>query len=320
MRAPRRPAAVGRRVPPPVRSISSSIPLVRISYYDNATGDLYGVSLSSALPGRTLCYGDDVNIIVFLAGIIDPKWPVSATQILQELSGGPELPRKLSPFDESALECALRLRDSDASIRVSALLVGIKVSETLLRSVAAFRPDRIAGLTLSAERIWDTRAIAQCLAAVATGEPEADLVLMGREFGDIDDGVIPPSVAEQLQWSFVGLAQEVLRDADRWEFMRERGELTERIRVESPVLASVTNDKRNRLRFPMIKNIAAAKKERFAVSAIDESAGPAVQGGGVALQSLNDRAIGRQHAAGRLLTGSMQAQATELAAWLRSRA
>ena len=261
-----------------------------------------------------------MNVIVLLAGIIDPNRTVSAADILQELSGGPELPRKLSPFDESALECALRLRDSDASIRVSAFLVGHKVPDALLRTVAAFRPDRMGGIALSAGQIWDTQAMAQRLAAVAAGQAGAEMVLMGRQFGDMDDGVIAPAVAEQLRWPFVGLAQEVLRDADRWEFMRERGDLTERIRVESPVLASVTNDRRNRLRFPLMRNISSAKKERFSVGAIGENTGTAIEGGGVTLQSLTDRAIGRPHATGRLLTGTPEAQAGELAAWLRGKA
>ena len=103
-------------------------------------------------------------------------------------------------------------------------------------------------------------------------------------------------------------------DAGEWIFFRERGDIEERIRVRPAALASITNDKRNRLRFPLMKNIAAAKKAAFVV----ENTGPGSEAR-VRLLSSSVRTVSRQQDGCRMLAGSIEAQAEELSAFLLSR-
>ena len=245
-----------------------------------------------------------MNILLLLSGIVDPKWPLAA-----EAAAAAALPRKLSPFDESALECALKLRDADPSVRIEAMVVAPRVEEALLRAVASHRLDRVAGLEVAEPMLWDARAFSGLLAGVVTREAGADLVLLGREFGDGDDGAIAPCLAEALQWPFVGLAQEVVRAEGLWDLLRERGELEERIRLPGPVLASVTNDRRNRLRHPLMKNVATAKKQAFKIET-------AAAVSFVRLQALRAHPAVRNAAPCRMIPGSIDAQAAELAVLL----
>jgi len=249
-----------------------------------------------------------MHLLVLLSGIVDPKWPLP-----EEPAAAAVLPRRLSPFDESALECALKLRDVDPSVHISATVVAPRVEDSLLRTVASHRLDRVTGLEVAEAMLWDARAFTAPLAAIVTRETGTDLVLLGREFGDGDDGVLAPCLAEALQWPFIGLTQEVVRVEGLWELLRERSELEERIRLAGPLLASVTNDRRNRLRHPLMKNVAMAKKQVFKTSTAD-AATPAVR-----LKTLCERVVMRHAAPCRMIQGSLDEQAAELALLLRGR-
>jgi len=258
-----------------------------------------------------------MNIILFISGIADSKWPPPTLQLDPQAAGAVAAspPKKLSPFDESALECALKIRDADAQTRISVFVVGAPVQESLLRAIASFRLDHVAGLTVVESELWDARNLARRFGDVLARQTETtDLVLIGREFGDFDDGLLPPYLAEVLRLPFVGLVQEVRCDAGGWIFFRERGDIEERIRVRPAALASITNDKRNRLRFPLMKNIAAAKKAAFVV----ENTGPGSEAR-VRLLSSSVLKIARQQDGCRMLAGSIEAQAEELSAFLLSR-
>lgn len=258
-----------------------------------------------------------MNITLFISGVADSKWPPPALQLDRQAAGSAvAVPhRKLSPFDESVLECALKIRDADARTHISVFVVGAPVQESLLRAVASFRLDRVTGLTVVEPELWDARSLARRIRDVLARQSEkTDLVLIGREFGDFDDGLLAPYLAEVLRLPFVGLAQEVKCDAGEWVFFRERGDIEERIRLRPVALASITNDKRNRLRFPLMKNIAAAKKAALVV----ENAGPGLDAR-VRLMSTAARTVSRRQDGCRMLAGPIEAQAAQLSAVLLSR-
>lgn len=198
-----------------------------------------------------------MQVVVLLAGVVDPKWRLTS---LAE----PNLPRKLSPFDEAALECALKLRDADAGVRLTAVLVGGTELDLLVRAAAAFRPHGV--FRFDASLPWDPRAALALLAAAArAATPEPDLVLIGREFGDTDDGVLPAALAEAEGWRYGGLAHAVALAGDVAVLQRSRGPRAETLRLPLPALASITNERGNKLRHPLMKNVMLAKREPVAV-------------------------------------------------------
>ncbi len=94
-----------------------------------------------------------MHIAVMIAGIADPKRPLArpASGDWADLIDAPTTPFKLSPFDEAALETALKFRDRDPATVITALVTDGSGDLALMRSVAAYRIDRGRGLRPPAE-------------------------------------------------------------------------------------------------------------------------------------------------------------------------
>jgi electron transfer flavoprotein beta subunit len=245
-----------------------------------------------------------MNVMVLIAGVADPKWPLPATVDAAALRAHGERYALLSPFDEAALELALKLRDVDPAVTIHALVTG---PETLARKVAEWRLDSVQRI-VAETAAWDAPAFA---AAVAAATPAvaaaAALVLTGREFGDFDDGALPPLLARAMHLPHVGLAVGVaMRDGSPW-VTRQRAGRVERVRLEGRALVSVTNDAQNRLRHPLLKNVMAARKLRI------ETLAAAAPPPGVVLAGLQPPMPARRANACRMLTGSTREQADALA-------
>jgi electron transfer flavoprotein beta subunit len=207
-----------------------------------------------------------MNIILFIAGIADPKWPVpNLAQASDESGIRDEQATVLSPFDEAALEIALKLRDADPQTRITLAVVAPDAGERLARTVAAFRPDQLFHVNAASLPLWDpVRSMADFKEVAARAGPPADLVLMGREFGDLDDGTLPVALAEHLGMRFAGLVQQVVASDGELQLMREDGAGEQWLTLRPAVFATVTNDRGNRLRHPLLKNVMAAKRAPIA--------------------------------------------------------
>lgn len=249
------------------------------------------------------------NVIVIATGIADPKWPLPPLEVRADgtLSSGTP-PMLLGAFDEAALEVALRLRDAADDIRVSVVLFDPSSSDALARTVAAHRPDALVRIDAGPLPGWDAVAVAAFAADVVRTLAQPHLVLIGREFGDLDDGAVPPCIAEQLGWRFAALVQDVAFDGERMQLMRERGMSREWTRLAPPVVASITNDRKNRLRHPLFKNVAAAKRADVRMAQLD--AAPPARA--LALAAA-DPASKPARAACRLIEGGIDNQASVLA-------
>ncbi|MBF0162093.1 MAG: electron transfer flavoprotein subunit beta/FixA family protein, partial [Magnetococcales bacterium] len=120
----------------------------------------------------------------------------------------------LNPFDEVALEAALRFRESGLARQVTVVTVGPVAWEEFLRTALAMGADRAlrvegcAGL----EPLW----VARSLAAVAQ-EEESRLLLTGRQAVDNDHGQTGAMAAALLGWGHISCATElVLHPDEAW--------------------------------------------------------------------------------------------------------
>ena len=252
-----------------------------------------------------------MHALVLLGGVADPKWPLRGVAFAEgAVRGDGDLPRRLSPFDEAALETALQLRDADPAVQVSALLVGEAQAEPIVRHAASYRMHRAAWVASPDVERWDAgRLAARICHALATIEPAPDLLLLGREFGDADDGVLPPMLAEALGRPFASQLQALQWRDGLLRARRGRGQFDEWLRLPLPAVVSVTNDKSNRLRHPLMKNVAAAKRMAFSPIAVEqEPTGASLVAAGFLVQDSPRRQAGACR--------RMQA-ASELAAYLR---
>lgn len=252
-----------------------------------------------------------MNIVVFIAGIADAKWPVPDLAQASDQSGIREKQlRVLSPFDEAALEIALKLRDADAQTRLTFAVVAPDSSEQLVRTVAAFRPDQLVHVDATSLSLWDTvRSMAVFEEIIGWAEAPPDLVLMGREFGDLDDGTLPIALAEQLGMRFASLIQQVVASDGELQVMREYGAGEQWVTLRPTVFATVTNDRRNRLRHPLLKNVMAAKRAMIASTVPRASPHPP----GLILTAATPAEPPARQAACRMLNGPIESQAAQLA-------
>lgn len=197
-----------------------------------------------------------MKLLVLVAGVLDPKWPLAP-----DAGGLPEPAAErmiLSPFDEAALEIALRIRDVRPEARIRAIVAGGESAAKLARAVSALNIADVATIALQAP--WDQGAVAHELAG-ACGD--TDLILIGREFGDCDDGLVPPMLAGLLGRPYFGRAQ-LVDTAGALRLMREAGGFEEWLPLSAPIVASVTNDRRCRLRKPLMKNVMIARQAAIA--------------------------------------------------------
>lgn len=252
-----------------------------------------------------------MNVVVLLAGVHDPRWPIAVGADADRLPCGEH--QVMSPFDEAALEIALRLRDADAAVRISAFVAGGAAGQRIARAVAALNVPEVSVVSLP--RGWDQLATARGLARVCEG---ADLALIGREFGDCDDGLVPPLLAQLLGVAFFGRAQVIETgsdssgDSDRAiRLTRERETCIETLRLTGPAVVSVTNDRRTRLRKPLMKNVMLARQA--VIGALELAPGPAAA---LAVERVAPGAFERNGTACTMIAGTIDEQARELAQML----
>ncbi|WP_300732253.1 electron transfer flavoprotein subunit beta [Pseudomonas sp.] len=256
-----------------------------------------------------------MKILVLLAGVADMRFalhPIRLTPDAQILEEGTAR-RLLSPFDEAALEVALKLRDGNPDTRIDVLLLEGPNTENLLRSVAAFCPDSLQALGIQAARLWHSRESARQIGAVIDQHfPEHELVVVGRELGDLDEGSLPTLLARSLRRRQFAMAQVAQWQGDRLLLMRERGTREEWLTVDQPLLVSVTNDKRNRLRHPLMKNVMAAKRRVFTCLPV-----PVAVTSGPALRALEAAPVTTRGGQCQMLGGDSAQQAQALIGWLK---
>lgn len=241
-----------------------------------------------------------MNVLVLIAGVLDPKWPVAPAG--NGLPPQPDDRVVLSPFDEAALEIALKIRDTEPATTLRAVVTG---SDKLARAVAALSIAEVATLRLSVP--WDQGAVAAELAQLCDG---AEVVLIGREFGDLDDGLVPPMLAGLLDMPFFGRVQAVEK-ADPLRLLREAGDMAESLPLTVPMVASVTNDRRSRLRKPLMKNVMMARQAKIDTVAVEPA-----ESGALILAGVRERSGARTATQCRMIEGSPPEQASALAALL----
>lgn len=243
-----------------------------------------------------------MKVLVLIAGVHDPKWPIANGPNDVPMVGEHQI---LSPFDEAALEMALRIRDANPETIITARVAGGPAAIKIARAVAALHIADVATVTI--DQPWDQSMVARALALLCD---EFDLVLMGREFGDYDDGFVPPLLAGLLDLPFFGRAQTV--DAGPpLRIAREANASVEALTLSGPSLVSVTNDRRTRLRKPLMKNVMMAR-----TAAIGDIGSHHIAPGAVTLQAIAPRAAGRSQTECRMLEGDLAQQAQALAVLL----
>jgi electron transfer flavoprotein beta subunit len=176
----------------------------------------------------------------------------------------------ISPYDEFAIEEAIRIREKRGQGEVVTVSLGPERVKEALRSSLAMGADRSIHVNDPALESADTLLTARALAAAVTQEA-ASLVLCGRQATDDDMGTVPAQLAEVLGWPSLYWVMEATIDA-AGERIRAGRQVEGGLEVmEAPLPCVLTAQKGlNEPRYPTLKGIMGAKKKEIRdVSAAD---------------------------------------------------
>lgn len=176
----------------------------------------------------------------------------------------------LNPYDEFAVEEALRRKEKAGQGEVAVICLGPAAGQETIRTALAMGADR--GVLLQADKVpADGLETAKALAAELKGT-SWDLILFGKMAIDDYSAQVGPMVAELLGLPCVTAISHL--DIDGTKGVAER-EVEGGIEVvEFPLPAVLTADKGlNEPRYPALKGIMAAKKKPLEVKKADLGAG-----------------------------------------------
>jgi electron transfer flavoprotein beta subunit len=167
----------------------------------------------------------------------------------------------MNPFDEIAVEEAIRLREKGLASEVVVVSVGPKQAQETLRTALAMGADR-AILIVATEDVQvdiEPLAVAKLLKAVVDAEAPG-LVLAGKQAIDNDMNATGQMLSALLGWSQATFASELALEGDHAVVTREVDGGLQTIRVALPTI--VTVDLRlNEPRYASLPNIMKAKKK-----------------------------------------------------------
>jgi electron transfer flavoprotein beta subunit len=169
----------------------------------------------------------------------------------------------VSPYDEFALEEALRIKEKRAGAEVVAVTLGPERAKEALRSCLAMGADRAIHVNDPAFGNADTLTTARALAAVIKQEQPA-LVLVGRQAIDDDMGAVGAQLAEVLGWPCAYWIMEETVDADAKNVKAAR-QVEGGLEVFDVPLPAVLAAQKglNQPRYPTLKGIMGAKKKEI---------------------------------------------------------
>jgi electron transfer flavoprotein beta subunit len=172
----------------------------------------------------------------------------------------------MNPFDEIAVEEALRLRESGKIEEIIAVSLGVQQCQETIRTALAMGADR--GVLVQTDVELQPLAVAKLLKAVIDKEgPE--LVILGKQAIDDDCSQTGQMLAALLGWPQATFASKLVIDDGSAEATREVDGGLETISFKLP--AVVTTDLRlNEPRYASLPNIMKAKKKPIAVMTPEE--------------------------------------------------
>ena len=163
----------------------------------------------------------------------------------------------MNPFDEIAVEEAVRLREAGTATEVIAVSIGPAQAQETIRTALAMGADR--GILVKTDAEVQPLAVAKILAKIAEAE-QPQLVIVGKQAIDDDSNQTGQMLAALMNWPQGTFANKVALDGGNAKVVREVDGGLETVELKLP--AVVTTDLRlNEPRYASLPNIMKAKKK-----------------------------------------------------------
>ena len=172
----------------------------------------------------------------------------------------------MNPFDEIAVEEAVRQKESGVASEVVAVSCGIEKSQDTLRNAMAIGADR--GILVKTDAKLQPLAVAKLLVKLVEKE-QPDLVILGKQATDDDANQTGQMLAALLDWPQATSVFKVAIENGKAIVTREIDDGEETLALELP--AVITADLRlNEPRYVTLPNMMKAKKKTIDMTTPDE--------------------------------------------------
>ena len=166
----------------------------------------------------------------------------------------------INPFDEIAVEEAVRLKEKGKVSEIIAVSIGPAGAQETLRTALAMGADR--AILVKHEGELEPLTVAKILKAVVT-EEQPGLVILGKQAIDDDSNQTGQMLAALLGWSQATFASKLEVDGTDFKVTREVDGGLQTLKLKGPAI--VTTDLRlNEPRYASLPNIMKAKKKPIA--------------------------------------------------------
>ena len=184
----------------------------------------------------------ETKIIVCAKQIPDPEAPLSDVSVdAEKLEVIVDAPQVISPFDENALEAAIRIKE-EMDVKITVLSLGKKVSDTVLRKALAAGADELILLQDDDFEKLDSHSTASALVGAIRKIGEYDLIFTGRQAGDWDSGQVGLILGEMLGLPCISLARDISVEDGSVVVRKSVPEGYERVKARMPALITVSNE------------------------------------------------------------------------------
>jgi electron transfer flavoprotein beta subunit len=163
----------------------------------------------------------------------------------------------MNPFDEIAVEEALRLKEAGKATEIVAVSIGPQQAAETIRTALAMGADR--GILVKVEAPVEPLAVAKILKGIAAAE-QPGLIIMGKQAIDDDCNQTGQMLAALLNCSQGTFASKMVIDGEALMVTREVDGGLQTVKLKMPAI--VTTDLRlNEPRYASLPNIMRAKKK-----------------------------------------------------------
>ena len=165
----------------------------------------------------------------------------------------------MNPFDEIAIEEAVKLKEAGVATEIIAVSIGVTQCQETLRTALAMGADRAILIETAAE--IQPLAVAKLLKSIVDKEAP-QLVILGKQAIDDDSNQTGQMLAALLNWPQATFASKVAIANGEAEVMREIDGGMETVAIKLPAI--ITTDLRlNTPRYATLPNIMKAKKKQM---------------------------------------------------------
>ena len=172
--------------------------------------------------------------------------------------GWGDTPQVINPWDEYAVEAALRLKEANGGT-VTAISVGGEEARIALKHALAMGADEAVLISDPALGNVDPQAVARILAAAIQKLAGVDLAFFGRQAIDDDSGTTAAQAARLLGWAALTLVSVIKLDGNSLRVERAMEEGRQTVTAKLPAVISLVKDF-GEPRYPSFMGIRRASK------------------------------------------------------------